>query len=115
MPSVIAVAAAQVVNLTSKTSAIPYTLTNFGACVDIWAPGDLIEAGYPGSPSATAVYGGTAQAAAAVAGLAATALERFPKANATFIASYLQNASSTAFLMYSTVSTVDYIAQQYVA
>jgi len=114
MPSVITVAAAQVVNLTSKTTGFPWVLSNVGACIDIWAPGDRIEAAYPDGASTTAVYGGTSQAAAMVAGLAATVLQKYPTGNQAFVYAYLKNASTTGYLVYSPPNTVDFIAQQVV-
>ncbi|HEY0022452.1 MAG TPA: S8 family serine peptidase [Longimicrobium sp.] len=54
--------------------------TNYGACVDIFAPGDGITSAYNTSSTATDVLGGTSMASPHVAGAAALVLQQAPGA-----------------------------------
>ncbi|HEX6910099.1 MAG TPA: S8 family serine peptidase [Longimicrobium sp.] len=56
------------------------TWTNYGACVDIFAPGDDITSAYNTSSTATQVLGGTSMASPHVAGAAALVLQQAPGA-----------------------------------
>jgi hypothetical protein len=55
--------------------------SNYGACVDLFAPGVNILSDWYGSPAATAVASGTSASAPFVAGVAALCLEKYPTAS----------------------------------
>ena len=69
--------------------------SNYGACVDIFAPGSSItSAGYT-STNASATMSGTSMASPAVAGVAALALQSNPAATPAAVAKYLVDNAST--------------------
>merc|ERR1719424_793074 len=59
---------------------------NFGACVDVFAPGARIYSAHSQSDAAYAVYSGTSMATPAVAGFAATLLAHDANMSATHVA-----------------------------
>ena len=71
--------------------------SNFGSCVDLFAPGDGITSAYKDSDSATTVLSGTSMASPHVAGAAALYLETDPGADAATVAqALLANATPGA-------------------
>jgi len=112
LDSVITTAAAEIIAMPTKTVGKPWRLTNFGKCVDIWAPGDKLESAFPGEVGLTASISGTGQAAALVAGACATVLEEFPHATPAFVKERVVNMSSQTYMMYSLLDTAGGILQQ---
>ena len=72
--------------------------SNYGSCVDLWAPGTNITSAWIGSSSATRTISGTSMASPHVAGLAARLVQAFPGISNSAIVSKLStnNASSLA-------------------
>jgi aqualysin 1 len=87
-PSAITVAA-----MTKSDAQASYS--NFGTCVDIYAPGSAITSDWISSPTATNTISGTSMATPHVTGVAALALELSPKASPASIAAFL-TANATA-------------------
>lgn len=65
-----------------------------GSCVDIIAPGVNIESTFIGSPTSTAIYDGTSQAAPHVSGVAAILLESEPDATVNTISTRITQLSA---------------------
>lgn len=57
------------------------TFTNYGSCVDIYAPGENIQSAWIGSNSSYNIISGTSMASPHIAGIAAVKLGTFPRAN----------------------------------
>jgi aqualysin 1 len=69
--------------------------SNYGSCVDIFAPGDGITSATEDSDSSTASWSGTSMASPHVAGVAAIHLELNPDATPSEVATALFAAAST--------------------
>ena len=72
--------------------------SNYGACVDLFAPGTNIISSWYSSPTATAVSSGTSSAAPFVAGAAALCLEKFPNASPSTVSSTLLSQATLDLL-----------------
>jgi len=81
-PNVISVGA------TNKEGALA-RYSNFGPCVNIFAPGFEVTSAWHTSDSATKTLSGTSMASPSVAGLAALALETVPEASPLEVANFL--------------------------
>lgn len=69
--------------------------SNYGSCVDIFAPGSQINSSWIGSNTATKVLNGTSMATPHVAGVVAEMLQSIPTATPQTISTNLLNQAST--------------------
>lgn len=67
--------------------------SNYGACVDIFAPGSFITSAWHTGTTANATLSGTSMASPAVAGVAALALQSNPAASPAAVAKYLVDSA----------------------
>lgn len=111
VPRAITAAGAEVVQLPSKMVGRPWLESNAGLCVDIWAPGALIESAFSPGTEATAVYSGTTPASAMVAGAMAILMETYPDYSIESLKQALMNASSTGQMIYTRPNTTGMILQ----
>jgi subtilisin family serine protease len=70
--------------------------SNFGSCVDLWAPGTGITSDWIGGSSATRTISGTSMATPHVAGLAARLAQAFPGISSSGIVSKLSTSNASA-------------------
>ena len=68
--------------------------SNFGSCLDVFAPGSNITSAWLTSATATNTISGTSMASPHVAGVAALALQANPQATPASVASFLVNNAS---------------------
>lgn len=68
--------------------------SNFGACLDLFAPGDQITSAHFDSDTALFTRSGTSQAVPLVAGVIANLLERAPSSSPAAVASFLRMTAS---------------------
>lgn len=79
------------VTAASDASNVEPSFSNFGSCVDIWAPGVNVTSLKPGG--GTALMSGTSMASPHVGGAAALYLGRYPTASQDAVTSYLRQTS----------------------
>ena len=77
-----------------ELNATKWTYSNYGACVDVFAPGVSITSAWYTSPTSTKVLKGTSQAAPFVSGLAATILSNSPDMAPAAVASEVINLAT---------------------
>jgi subtilisin family serine protease len=87
-------ASAITVGSTTSTDARSY-FSNFGSCVDIFAPGSIIKSAWHTSNTAVATLDGTSMASPHVAGAAALILGQSPSLTPSQVTSQLVNAATT--------------------
>jgi len=97
-PTAITVAATT--SLDARTS-----YTNFGPCVDLFAPGHLITSAGITSSTATNTMGGTSMASPHVAGVAALALQANPTLTPAQVASLILSSATRDVLRYVPIDT----------
>lgn len=68
----------------------PSFFTNYGSCVDMFAPGSNIQGAYIGSPDRSAFLSGTSMSSPLVAGVAATILQEYPWATTAEVKAILR-------------------------
>lgn len=74
------------------------SFSNYGSCLDIFAPGSSIRSAWHTSTTATNTISGTSMASPHVAGAAALYLQRYPSATPSSVKSWLVNNSTTGRL-----------------
>jgi subtilisin family serine protease len=79
----------------STSSDARSSFSNYGVCVDIFAPGSSITSAWSTSNTATNTISGTSMASPHVAGVAALYLQRFPSASPSTVRNAIVNASTT--------------------
>lgn len=82
------------VGATTRTDARS-SFSNYGTCVDIFAPGSSITSAWSTSNTATSTINGTSMASPHVAGAAAVYLQGNPSASPATVASYLIGQATT--------------------
>jgi len=81
------------------------TFSNYGSCVDLYAPGVGIKSASPASTTATALMSGTSMASPHVAGAAAVMLSRSPGLLPADVASKLLSAATAGRVSAATAGT----------
>jgi len=92
--------------------------SNYGGCVDLFAPGSNIISDWYTSPTATAMSNGTSMAAPLVAGVAALCLEKYPNASPSIVTQIILSqatldvlgavgAGSPNRLLFSLIGSID--------
>ncbi len=92
--------------------------SNYGACVDLFAPGSNIVSDWYTSPTATAVSSGTSESAPFVSGAAALVLEQYPTASPSVVSQTIVSQgtqdvlsgvglTSPNVLLFSLINTLD--------
>ncbi|HET9984078.1 MAG TPA: S8 family serine peptidase [Longimicrobiales bacterium] len=82
----------------STSSDTQLSVSNYGSCVDLYAPGDAILSAWVGGTSAVNTPSGTSQAAPHVAGAAAMYLARNPSATPSQAASAIAQSATLGVL-----------------
>lgn len=81
-----------------ELNATKWTYSNYGACVDVFAPGVSITSAWYTSPTSTKVLKGTSQATPFVSGLAATILLSNPDMAPAAVASAVINSATKSIV-----------------
>ncbi|MEV0648503.1 S8 family peptidase [Phytomonospora sp. NPDC050363] len=91
------VAPAVTVGATTQTDARA-SHSNYGTCLDIFAPGQSITSSWIGGPTATATLSGSSMSAAFFTGAAALYLHRYPTATPAQVATAFRNNCTTGVI-----------------
>jgi hypothetical protein len=87
--------AALTVGATTRTDSRDTSYSNFGSCVDLFAPGTGIQSSVNTNDNATAVFSGTSMASPHVAGVAALYLQSHPSDSPAQVSAALIGAATT--------------------
>ena len=83
--------------------------SNFGSCLDIFAPGSGITSSWIGSTTATNTISGTSMATPHVAGVAAVLLERYPTSTPADISAMLRASAIPNLVTSAGTSSPNYL------
>ena len=72
-----------------------YSLSNFGSCVDVYAPATGIKSTFNTGPTSTMIFDGTSMASPHVAGVAANYLVGHPSASPATVSTYIRDSATT--------------------
>ncbi len=86
------------VGATTRNDDRASSFSNFGSCVDVWAPGADITSAYNSSDTSTYTLSGTSMAAPHVAGAAALYLQRFPAAKPAEVRNAVTSTATSGVL-----------------
>jgi subtilisin family serine protease len=98
VPTAITVGATTIVGGTPIVDSRDTSYSNFGSCVDVFAPGTAITSAYGTGDTAIATLSGTSMAAPHVAGVAALYLQDHPGASPTAVADQITSTATTGVL-----------------
>ena len=83
--------------------------SNFGTCLDIFAPGSNIVSSWMGSTTATNTISGTSMATPHVAGVAAVLFGRYPTSTPAQIAAMLRNSATPNVVLSAGTGSPNYL------
>lgn len=101
-----------VVGALARRSDTRTSISNFGTCVDLYAPGsNMSVATYTGNAAVTRGFGGTSASAPLVAGAAAMYLERYPRDSPVLVHSVLKWGATPTYVAGGDPDRVLYVNQ----
>jgi subtilisin family serine protease len=98
----------------STSSDAKSSFSNFGSCVNIYAPGSSITAAWHTSSSAINTISGTSMASPHVAGAAVLIKHRYGNISSSNVASYLNNAGTNNLISGNPSGTINKLLYKYV-
>ena len=96
------------VGATERTD-VRASYSNFGTCLDIFAPGSGITSAWIGGTSATNSISGTSMASPHVAGVAAVLLDRYPTSTPADITSMLRSSATPNVVLSAGTGSPNYL------
>jgi subtilisin family serine protease len=94
---------------TGETTDTRSGYSNFGTCLDIFAPGSNIVSSWMGSTTATNTISGTSMATPHVAGVAAVLFGRYPTSTPAQIATMLRNSATPNVVLAAGTGSPNYL------
>jgi subtilisin family serine protease len=98
----------------STSSDAKASFSNFGSCVNIYAPGQSITSAWHSSNSATSTISGTSMASPHVAGVAALIKHRYGDISSASVRTHLNDAGTNNLISGNPSGTVNKLLYQYV-